>query len=379
MKALAVGLLTAIAMALGMTAADRARAEPYQLARSLQMLQDQIVRGSNAALREQPRLLDRLEQEITDLPREKWGEQRNVRALVIFLVNGGSPAAVHKLVSEGIEFGASRELILALIAFAERRPTAGPLLAKIDARTLEPGVGGMVALAQGIAFLKEPAKAQPYFALARLLVPGSLVEEAALRREITLLLTEKKLPQSLELATRYMWRFPSSVYASDVVTYLGESVIPEVAADQAKSGETLRFLMGIPELKRRPLLLSVADESARSGKLQLADLVSGIILQSETLEPVEQQRALVYRALFKAFSDPQNTSMDDLIGTDRERLPPAEQGLVDAALAVAAQVRSNAVELVDASYAPGDEVPAVMLAARKTIAKADEILGQALP
>ena len=50
---------------------------------------------------------------------------------------------------------------------------------------------------------------------ARLLAPGGLVEEAALRREIALLAEAKDVGRAAMLTRQYATRFAASLYAAD--------------------------------------------------------------------------------------------------------------------------------------------------------------------
>jgi len=348
-------------------------ARTYELARSLQMLQDQAVNGSDIALAEQPRILDRLSAEIALEAPAQLSDPRNVRALAIYLVNGGAPAVVRRLLATTTEFGPHQTVIRALLAFAERQPDAGKLLSQLDAMALEPGIGGPVALAQGMAFQADPAKAKPLLAVARLLAPGTLIEEAALRREITMLLAETKNGEAIERATRYLWKFGSSVYATDVAAYFATSVLPGfVAPTGMVTDQVQNFLAALPEPSRRALLLDMAKAGILDGRMGIAALASRQSAALGAGSGAEQARADIYAAIATAFGRDGDGASDQLIAIDRGQLHDAELGMLDAALAVAGQI--PATPRVEPA-ADGD-APAVIVAARTVVARADRSLAE---
>ena len=62
---------------------------------------------------------------------------------------------------------------------------------------------------------KEPAKALAYLDDARLLAPGTLIEEAAFRRQIALIASAGDGERYEMMVARYLRRFPNSVYAGN--------------------------------------------------------------------------------------------------------------------------------------------------------------------
>src|SRR5690606_33344903 len=100
------------------------------------------------------------------------------------------------------------------LAYAEGRDDeARAHLLGVDARRLDPGLAGAVALVQSALVADtDPKRASEFLDQARLLAPGTLVEEAALRRQILLLPSIGQLHR-LVLLTRYVRRFGKSYYA----------------------------------------------------------------------------------------------------------------------------------------------------------------------
>lgn len=352
-------------------------AAPYLLARSLQMLQDQVISGSRAALAEQPALLDRMGMGFAELPGDGWKDARNVRALVIYLVNGGPPSVVRKLLSSGLDFGPKQDLVRALLAFAERKDDAAEQLDKFDAKALEPEIGGSVALAQGMASERKPEKALEYLAIARALASGTLIEEAAYRREISLLLEQKKREQAVQHATRYLWRFGNSVYAADVTGYLGESVVP-VLAKNNKMEKLQAFLGELKADSRREVLLGLGKGALLSGQLDVAEFAGKSIMAASPKEPSVLARAQFFQSVKKAFANDASASAEDLLSLDRSLLVRTERTTLEAALTIASLVRSEV--RATPQEPPSGEVPQIIVRARNAVKQADlDIQGTLLP
>src|SRR5208337_5212645 len=75
--------------------------------------------------------------------------------------------------------------------------------------------------------------------LSRLLAPGGLVEEAALRREITLLAEAKDVRRVAMLTRQYSTRFAASLYAADFFRELAGAIARLGLADDPANYQLL--------------------------------------------------------------------------------------------------------------------------------------------
>ena len=100
------------------------------------------------------------------------------------------------------------------------------LLGAFDPKSLELTLGGQVAFVQSMLLTTlDPDKAVGLLDLARLLSPGGLVEEAALRREVVLLgEIARDADKFMALAIEYMNRFPKSPYADNFLKTFAASL-----------------------------------------------------------------------------------------------------------------------------------------------------------
>ena len=170
-----VRLLAAIGPASGRPlplplAAEERQPQPYEMARSLQMLQEDIAHGNRAMLAAQQTLLTAMTARFLAVDAEAWKEPKNVAAVIVHALSGGDPQALRTLLEKNSSARPSCRWRKGTLAYAEGRiPEAAELLATIDARTLLPSVGGYVALTQAsLAMEKDPKKSQKMLDTARL-------------------------------------------------------------------------------------------------------------------------------------------------------------------------------------------------------------------
>ena len=113
-----------------------------------------------------------------------------------------------------------RALVRGALAYITSHETdALEPLSKIDLDTLDLRLAGQIAFARSVLVTKrDPKAAVLLLDWARLLAPGGLVEEAALRRETALLTEAGKSPRVATLTRQYATRFPASLYAADFLS-----------------------------------------------------------------------------------------------------------------------------------------------------------------
>ena len=97
------------------------RGLPVELARTLQLLQDRIARGSTQAHLAQRQLLGHIEQRLLALEPEAWAAPENVRAAVTFALSGGGPALPRRMLEAGKLPEGDAPLVLGALAYLEGR------------------------------------------------------------------------------------------------------------------------------------------------------------------------------------------------------------------------------------------------------------------
>ncbi|TCT07919.1 chemotaxis protein MotC [Aquabacter spiritensis] len=354
------------------------------MVRTLRRLQDQMAAGSTDALTAQRALITRIEQDFAAADPVVWQDPRNARAAVTYFLSGGNPATLRRMMGQQPPPALDSRLLRGALAYLEgREEEALRQLSEIDPRSLPSSLGGQVALAQAALWVrKDPKRAADLLDTARLLAPGTLVEEAALRRAI-LVASQAGDAQAFErLARQYLFRFRNSVYAGNFrqrfaaalsrMTFIGDP-------DQIHRLDDL--LEPLEPESRRDLELLVARAAIVQGKTAAAGLAAERALSGTPRNSVDAERARLYRgASLAPNADTYGEALTDLRTVDRDRLVPADVALLDAASATANMVRQAAEGVALPPPAAGpvalakDETLPVLDRARSAVEAADALL-----
>lgn len=250
---------------------------PVRLARSLAQLQLRIARGDRAAISRQAAGVVEAGNQLNSLAESVWSDARNRQALVKLVLSGGDPSLLSRLVASGRFPAEEAALAEGTVEFATgNREAAIELLSEVDHRMLAVSLSGHVALAK--AALKanlEAAKAIELCLEARLLSPGTHVEEAALRlaTELSIRLGDEARFESAAIG--YLFRFPSSAYADSflrrVARVMGAIGYLERHRGLRLVGTATRLL---PAERRVAFLVELAEAALGSGKFKTAALAS---------------------------------------------------------------------------------------------------------
>ncbi|WP_018260415.1 chemotaxis protein MotC [Methylobacterium sp. WSM2598] len=355
------------------------RSLPVELVRTLQLLQDRIARGGTQAHLAQRQLIAHIEQRLIGLEPETWGKPANVQAAVTFALAGGGPGVLRRVIEAGSLPDSEAPLLQGALAFLEgRERDARTVLTKLDAQTLPASLAGQVALAQSALVVREnPDQALRLLDLARLLAPGTLVEEGALRREVFVLAPAGNIPRFEALSIQYLRRFRHSVYAGNFRQRFAAALTRlRYGDDPVRIGRLEAMLAEIEPEGRGDLYLLVARAAVEQGEMRAAVFAANRAAALVEAGSVRAAQARLYRAAAAiATPDGFDGAYAVLRSLDRAALPSADAGLLDAALSTAAQIRRD---LPPAPATPPEEaadgkrpVPQA-----KTIARAQEAIEQ---
>lgn len=323
-----------------------ARAEapaPYRLMRALQEVQNQIAAGKPNARAEQPRMLAEIGRQFAAAPADVWHDARNARAAILLTLSGGSSRVLRQILKSNVFPAEEFKLARGALAYAEGRvDQARQLLVPVDARSLDPALGGQVALIQAALVLAEDReKAIELLGLARLLSPGTLIEETALRRQISLVGETSDAERFAGLARQYSRRFKQSLYAQDFRDAFAASLVrigSAAAADQAATLEPILATFDSDERCRLAIL--IARTTLLQGALHSATTFSDMVMRPPVDQGCDVVRARLYKAAARV-TDP--TAESDLIAIEKldpARLTADDKALREAALKIAHTVRS---------------------------------------
>src|SRR5262249_28535186 len=154
--------------------------------RSLQAVQDGIANGNSEAHSGHLALIKQIGEKFLAADPNVWSNPQNGQAVVVFLLSGGAPQIVRTLPRDRLNV--DERLFDGALAYVEgRQDDAKELLKDVNPRAIPLSLSGQIALVQGtLLSSSDPTRAIERLDDARLLLPGTLVEEAALRREILL-------------------------------------------------------------------------------------------------------------------------------------------------------------------------------------------------
>lgn len=193
--------------------------QPHHAIRALATLQERIAHGNAAAASAQRALVSDIAAEFKAYPQEVWRNLRNRQALVKYALSGGDPEMLQKALAQKLFEDRELPLAQAALAYAEgQRAAAMRLLANIDVSELPPTLAGHVALVKAIIIANtDLAQVLRHTDDARLLSPGTLIEETALRLAIEAAITQKNREKFEATAQRYLRRFPRSPYLAAMI------------------------------------------------------------------------------------------------------------------------------------------------------------------
>jgi chemotaxis protein MotC len=339
-RIIAATLLACLGSAHAQSVDDQMR-EPYQMVRSLQMLQDQIARGDLDAHNSQPALLKRLGENFLKADAAVWKEPRNSRAAVTFLLSGGSPQVVASLRSRNV-LNIDEAIVDGAIAYVEgRTDEAKSKLANIKPRSLPAALGAEIALVQSALVAQDDLKvAIALLDEVRLMMPGTLVEEAALRREIFIVGQDDDFDKFEALAVRYFRRYRHSIYAGNFRQRFALSVARFSFVQRPdRFPRLVAVLDHLDRASQRALYLLIARTALVRGKTEMTVLAADRVFALSDDDSAERVRARLYRAAARVATSAHSTAIAELEQIDKAKLSERDVELQTAALAIGLNVR----------------------------------------
>lgn len=359
--------LAAIGLAIGLLAAGApvARAQealqPYQFVRSLQLIQDRIAAGDQAAMPMQAKLLELVDARLRDAGVDDFKDARNFRALLVYGMSGGNPVTVQAAISRLKLDGQDLAIAKGVINYLNGRP-AGAIAAldPVDPMQLPADLGAFVALVKGsLLATDEPTKALVLLDDARLLSPGTLVEEAALRRSIGIAAVQADAGRFALASTQYVARYLYSPYASQFADAFVSGV---VALHMAISLDKLADITAMMDPEREKVIyLRIARRAAIDGLTDLSAFASARAEKGRNgMHNQDDPRALLYASLSTVTSDAVDDVRARLGAIDRDKLSEGDRALLDAVRTIAGEVVAPppAPRPVAAVAAPEADLPA---------------------
>jgi chemotaxis protein MotC len=327
----------------------------YKLVRSLEDVQDKIVAGDLKAADMQRFMISMIDRRLRTATPEDFNDLRNVDAAMIYAMSGGNPATLDSLISHDARGNFDTRLTNALLMYlGGKGGSANKTLDEIVPEYRSTAIGPYLALvAANVVMQKKPDIALKYFDWARLALPGSIVEEAALRRSLIITVKQNNIESSIRFARLYLSRFPNSPYAAQVA----EQVVTLIDSHYDKIGNDriAQTLVWLDAPRRQDVYLRVARKAAVTGRFDFAHWAAGNALAlSEGRDDNPAKLAQLYLNLSNVPTADIAEVKSAFAKIPDEILGPDERRLRDAGAFILSEVERPAT-LESLTQAPSDK------------------------
>jgi chemotaxis protein MotC len=337
-----VSLIVLIATWLAIATRAGAETSISDLMNDLQRMQTRMAEGDTSAYPLAQDKLRAIAAAIASAKPEIWKDKTQTDAVAAFVFSGGQPREVARLLERGDVPTSEDALVRGSLAYASgRERDARTLLGDIDPRQRSLRLAGQLAYAQSLLLTSRDRKrAIELLDLARLFAPGSLVEEATLRREILLLSEQRDGGRVVSLSRQYVTRFGHSIYAENFIQGLAMAAVKHGLGDDIEGFQKFDPLLALvtPE-QRRIFLLTMARAQIVNGKYEVAWAAAAEASFACEKGSPEEARARFYAAAAQFVGPDYEGGLAALEGLDRGKLPKPDQGLFDAVLRAARHLR----------------------------------------
>lgn len=353
-RALASAALTVAILAAPVALSEEMPLEPYKLLRSLQRVQDQIADGDKAALGMQRELVGLIDTGFRNLKPEDFSDRRNAKALIAYAMAGGNPSTLERFLPNiGDSTDPLVQLGVAVLIYQKgAAKAASKRLQAFDPMGQGGLFGAALALVRGLV-APTPEEAIRDLDTARLLAPGTLIEEAALRRLVIVHRHLEDPDAFLRIASRYARRFIESPYA---LQFAQEFIGGVTEMDpHTNRKEVLAVLAFMPPTYRRAVMTRLIRNATIEGKSDLVAFLADKVpapagppaqagkeptsTDGKTETPVAaSEPGKFYSLISSVTSENVGEVAGELRKIDPENLSDADRKLLNAVLAIAGAV-----------------------------------------
>jgi hypothetical protein len=297
------------------------------------------VHGDHSAMEMQRFLLGVIDERLRGADQKLFDDPRNVDAALIYAMSGGNPETLDILALKDKFGNFDNEITTVLRAYlngrAARTKTSLDEVVEIYRDTR---IGPYLTLiAANVKAALNDSSALELFDWARLTAPGTLVEEAALRRSLFIAARQNMVDEALEYAQLYARRFINSPYAGQYADLLVDLVVLNYGkVGDERLGAILTFM---DRPRKREVYLRIARKAAISGLRELAVFASGKAAELLTPEDrLPQAMANLYSGMARVPTEGVDAVLEGLNAVPERQLSPRDRALRAAARIVAAEV-----------------------------------------
>lgn len=236
--------------------------------RELNAAQNRMAVGKEKARDQVAAQFDAIEALAPGVEPEAWAQSRNIRAATIYLLSGGAPEGLREIHDAGFIVGGESALLEAALLNAEGDEHATEKISAFEPANYPPLLAGHLALVQGGALVgRDNPRAIASLDLARLLMPTTLVEEAAIRREIKALDPGRDREKIISLAQTYAAKYQASPYARNFIADVRAIIFgPVIKADMAFVSKIAAIIDIAPAPERADIYLALCRSALLAGR-----------------------------------------------------------------------------------------------------------------
>ncbi|MBO0124339.1 chemotaxis protein MotC [Agrobacterium sp. OT33] len=325
---------------------------PYAMLRSLQFVQDSVAMGDHSATEMQRFLLQTIDERLKSAPSAIFKDPRNVDAALVYAMSGGNPATLELLVARDVDGNFDSRVADILRKYLSGKGTlVAQSIAAMVPEYRGTRIGAYLALIGGnVTIPRDPLAALSFYDIARLEAPGTIVEEAALRRSLAIAVEDGDAARGVEYAQRYARRFLHSPYASQFADLLVSLVVKRV---DSISEETIQETFAMMDTERqKEAYLRLSRLAAISGKDSLARMAA---LKVKALSPAAPDQPEVQANLYESLS---NIGTPDVVSAIETIVQIPEAQLSDRDRALREAARAIAEQVVRPPSLPGADIDA---------------------
>ena len=317
---------------------------PYKLVRSLEYVQDTIARGDLSALDMQKYLLSAIDARLRKATSKDFDDHRNVNAALIYAMSGGNSDTLANLVFNDAAGHFDIRVTEALRMYLNGKGDAAvKRLEEMVPEYKSSEIGPYLALVAANSIgTTSPKDALKYLDWARLVSPGTIIEETAIRRSVVYSINAELYDKAIAYSKRYARRFTLSPYAgqfADIFVNLA------VEHDDHVTTEAVKDVLSQMEASRqREVYLRIARKSAILGKLGLVKFSTDEAKQ--LLEPKSENSAILadlFSGLAEIPSSNVLEALNRVASIPDDKLSEKDRNLRDAAKFIGYQVLSPPV------------------------------------
>lgn len=356
------GLLMGVSWLL---AAGQAEAQsdlpPAKILRSLQFVQDSVVMGDHSARDMQKFLLSAFDTTLRTSDMSVFSDTKNADAALIYIMSGGNPATLNYLVAKDVQGYFDSRVVNVLQKYLSGRgglvdKVVSDLIPEYRNNRLGPY---LMLIAGNIAYTKDPAAALPFFDDARLSAPGTIIEEAALRRSIMATMQLKQPQKGMVYARKYAVRFLHSPYASQFADLFVSLAIDSFGPVTTKDIGEIAELMDAE--RAQEIYLRIARQASLQGKMELAQFAAEKAngIAEDTGDTTREPLSKLYSGLSDISGQDVLAAQEKLASIPESELSPRDLALRNAAKTIAEQIMQPpslaAATTVSSSSGPATE------------------------